>query len=260
MSDYFISDIHLRGDRPERARRLVRFLGRLNPADRLVIVGDLCDFWMGARQTEDELLRDDGVAALADFRAAGGDLSILPGNHDLWLCPFYETRLGATILTEPVKLVVHGQRLHLVHGHLLGARRKWKAFMESREFFQSFGRVPYPMARMLDAVLEKKNLRGLDEDERRHLTVYREYAAGLSDEADIVIIGHVHRAVDEPGPPRLIVLGGWQARTSYLKIDAAVASFHIEGDESDAPSSSTSSSSSSGRSRPPHSESSRASS
>jgi len=254
VSDYFISDIHLRGDRPERARRLVRFLGRLDADDRLVIAGDLCDFWMGARQTEDELSRDEGLAALADFRASGGALSILPGNHDLWLCPFYEKRLGATILSEPASFVLHGLRLHLVHGHLLGARRKWKAFMESREFFEGFGRVPYPMARMLDAALERKNLRGLDEDERRHLTVYREYAAGLRDEADVVVIGHVHRAVDEPGRPRLIVLGGWQARSSYLKIDATGASFHIEGDESDAPPSSSS------RSRPPHSESSRASS
>lgn len=232
MSDYFISDIHLRSDHPERARRLVRFLGRLNPDDRLIIAGDLCDFWMASRQTEETLLRDEGLAALADFRASGGDLLILPGNHDLWLCPFFEKRLRATILAEPANLVSHGTRVHLVHGHLLGARRKWKAFLESREFFRAFGLVPYPMARLLDVVLEKKNLRGLTDDERRHLAVYREYAAGPRDEADLVIFGHVHRAVDEPGPPRLVVLGGWQVRSSYLKIDATGASFHIEGDDS----------------------------
>jgi len=232
VSDYFISDIHLRGDRPERARRLSRFLGRLDSSDRLVIAGDLCDFWMGSRLTADELSRDEGIRALAAFRESGGDLSILPGNHDLWLCPFYEQTLGAAILTEPARFEIHGHRVHLVHGHLLGARRKWKAFLESREFFEGFGRVPYPMARALDAALERKNLRGLVEDEQRHLLVFREYAAGLRDEADIVIFGHVHRAVDEPGPPRLIVLGGWQARSSYLKIDEAGASFHIEGDES----------------------------
>ena len=253
MSDYFISDIHLRGDRPERARRLSRFLNRLNSNDRLVIAGDLCDFWMASRQSADELSRDEGIRALTVFREAGGNLSILPGNHDLWLCPFYEKALGAAILTEPAKFDIHGQRVHVVHGHLLGARRKWKAFLESREFFQGFGRTPYPMARLLDVVLEKKNERGLADDERRHLVVYREYAAGLRDEADIVVFGHVHRAIDEPGPPRLIVLGGWQARSSYLKIDATGASFHIEGDEPDADSSSP------GRSSPTSSPSSRAS-
>lgn len=234
MSDYFISDIHLRADRPERARCLRRFLGRLNPNDRLVIAGDLCDFWMGSRLSADQLAQDEGVQALIAFRESGGALSILAGNHDLWLCPFYEERLGATILTEPAKFELHGHRVHLVHGHLLGARRKWKAFMESREFFRGFGRIPYPLARVLDAILERKNQRGLADDERRHLAVYREYAAGLRGEADIVIFGHVHRAVDEPGPPRLIVLGGWQARSSWLKIDDDGARFHIEGDEADA--------------------------
>lgn len=245
MSDYFISDIHLRGDRPERAKRLRRFLDRLDPNDRLVIAGDLCDFWMASRQSADALSKDEGIQALTAFRESGGELSILPGNHDLWLCPFYEKALGATILTEPAKFDIQGHRVHLVHGHLLGARRKWKAFLESREFFQGFGLAPYPMARLLDVVLERKNQRGLADDERRHLKVYREYAAGLRDEADIVIFGHVHRAVDEPGPPRLIVLGGWQARSSYLKIDAAGANFHVEGDEPDADSAPSNRSSSS---------------
>lgn len=234
MSHYFLSDIHLRDDRPERARRLSRFLDRLNPNDRLVIAGDLCDFWMASRQSADELSRDDGIRALIAFRESGGRLSILPGNHDLWLCPYYEEKLGATILTEPAKFDLYGHRVHVVHGHLLGARKKWKAFLESREFFQGFGRVPYPLARGLDSALERKNQRGLADDEGRHLAVYREYAAGLRDEADIVIFGHVHRAVDEPGPPRLIVLGGWQARSSWLKIGDAGAKFHIQGDEADA--------------------------
>jgi len=138
-------------------------------------------------------------------------------------------------------LTSHGLRLHLVHGHLLGARRKWKAFLESREFFRGFGAVPHPLARGLDAVLEAKNQRGLDDDEHRHLAVYRAYAARFRDEADLVVFGHVHRAVDEPGPPRMIVLGGWQDRISFLKIDARGASLLIEtgdtGESSPGPSS-----------------------
>ena len=51
----------------------------------------------------------------------------MPGNHDAWLCPFYESELGARIVPDPCDLTVHGLRLHVVHGHLLGARRAWKA-------------------------------------------------------------------------------------------------------------------------------------
>ncbi len=67
--------------------------------------------------------------------------------------------------------------------------------------------------------------RGLEADERRHLSVYREYAAARRGSVDLVVIGHVHSPVDDAGTvPRLIVLGGWQHRTSYLKIDSTECS------------------------------------
>lgn len=234
MSDYFLSDVHLREDRPERGRRLLRFLGRLDPAaDRLLIAGDLCDFWMGSRTPPAELARDGALTALAAFRRAGGALSILAGNHDQWLMDFYAGALGAEIVSEPLDVESHGVRIHIVHGHLLGARKKWKALMESREFFRAFGTMPRAAARPLDAVLQAKNRRGLQDDEQRHLAVYRDYAAALPDSVDVAIFGHVHRAVDQPGRPRLIVLGGWQNRSSFLKVDHNGPIHHVEGDDAD---------------------------
>ncbi len=101
--------------------------------------------------------------------------------------------------------------------------------MESHAFFRAFGWLPGPIARPLDRVLTWKNERGLLADEERHLRVYRAYAASCRDSADIVVIGHVHRAVDEAGEsPRLIVLGGWQHRSSYLKIDEAGATLSCD--------------------------------
>lgn len=232
MSDYLLSDVHLREDRPERGRRLLRFLGRLDPgADSLLIAGDLCDFWMGSRARPDRLVRDPALAALACFRERGGSLSILAGNHDAWLMDFYKDALGAEVVAEPLDVESHGVRLHVVHGHLLGARRRWKAVMESRGFFRGFGALPGVVARPLDVVLQAKNRRGLPEDERRHLAVYRAYADALPETVDVAVFGHVHRAVDQPGRPRLIVLGGWQDRLSFLKVDRSGPTFHVEGDE-----------------------------
>jgi UDP-2,3-diacylglucosamine hydrolase len=241
VSDYFLSDVHLREDHPERGRRLLRFVGRLDPAaDRLLIAGDLCDFWMGSRTPPAALARDEALAGLAAFRRAGGALSILAGNHDQWLTPFYADALGAEIVSEPLDVESHGVRIHVVHGHLLGARKKWKALMESREFYQAFGAMPRAVARPLDAVLQAKNRRGLQDDEQRHLAVYRDYAAALPEAVDVAIFGHVHRAVDLPGRPRLIVLGGWQSRSSFLKVDHNGPTLHIEGDDAeDAPASPT---------------------
>ena len=232
MACYLASDIHLRMDRPERARRFARWVRQLEDDASLLVAGDLCDFWMVARQREKELMESEGLGALANFRARGGSLAILPGNHDLWICPFYERTLGATLLREPYDTTVHGFRLHVVHGHLLGARRKWKGWMESREFKNAFELLPGPVAGLLGQLLERKNSSGLAADERRHLAVFRDYAAGLRGLADIVVIGHVHRAVDDSASdPRMIVLGGWQERSSYLKIDSTGASFHVVADE-----------------------------
>jgi UDP-2,3-diacylglucosamine hydrolase len=229
VAHYFVSDVHLRFDCPDRDRRFRAWLDRLTHDDALVIAGDLCDFWMAARCSQLELLHSESLVALAAFSGQGGSLAIMPGNHDAWLCPFYEKELGAQIVAEPYDTTIHALRLRLVHGHLLGARRRWKSWMESRRFFEGFGGLPGPIARMLDQALTWRNEYGLIAEEERHLRVFRDYATRCRGTADLVLIGHVHRPVDEAqGSPRLIVLGGWQRGSSYLKIDEKGAEFHVE--------------------------------
>jgi UDP-2,3-diacylglucosamine hydrolase len=233
VAHYFASDVHLRFDHPDRDRRFAAFLSRLLRDDALWIVGDLCDFAMGARHSAAELLRCESLRALAQFRRSGGALAIMAGNHDNWLGPFYANHLGATIIAEPYDLEAFGLRIRVVHGHRLGARRAWKAWMESRPFFDAFSRLPAPIADQLDRALTWRNERELDADEERHLRVFRDYAASCRGSADFVVIGHVHRPVDESNAiPRLVVLGGWQRRSSFLTVDASGAKFHIEDDRS----------------------------
>jgi UDP-2,3-diacylglucosamine hydrolase len=218
-------------DQPERCARFARWVGQMASDDSLILAGDLCDFWMGSRLGESKLLGCGGLRALAEFRSRGGTLSIMAGNHDRWLCPFYERVLGSTILADPFETTIQGIRLHLVHGHLLGGRKRWKAWMESREFWRAFGQLPFPLASALDQILERKNAIGLAADERRHLAVFRTYTASLQGLVDLVVFGHVHRPVDDQtSNPRMIVLGGWQNQASYLKIDDSGAAFHMAVD------------------------------
>ena len=123
MPHYFASDVHLRHDRPDRDRR---FRAWLEPGlTRPTTPGD--------RRRPLRLL--DGPAAVHEdpltARASGpgrippsreGRWRSCAGNHDEWLCPFYERELGARIIAEPHDMTVHGLRLRLVHGHRLGAR------------------------------------------------------------------------------------------------------------------------------------------
>lgn len=234
MTAYFLSDVHLRLDHPERGRRLARLVDQLGPDDPLTIVGDLCDFWYASRQRGTDPNACEGLRALAAFRARGGAIAILPGNHDLWLGPFYETTIGARFVSEPMRLDVHGLRLHLVHGHLLGARRAWKSFMESRSFLEAFQALPAPAAETFDRMLEHSNSRKLNDSDQRHLAAYRRYADSIRGQADLIVIGHVHTPSDAPvAGSRMVVLGGWHHRSSYLKIDETGATLVVEDDPDD---------------------------
>ncbi len=231
MPAYFASDVHLRIDRPERGRRFARWVDGLSPDDTLVLVGDLCDFWLASRQLGTALRACPGLQALAAFRSRGGGVTILPGNHDAWLGPFYERVLGADFVEGSLDVEAHGLRVHLVHGHLLRAGRRWKAWMESRAFQDAFYHVPSPIAYGLDRLLERNNERNRAEADRRHLSLYREYASALAGTADIVVLGHVHAPVDDAtARPRMIVLGGWQCRSSFLRVDDSGATLIVRPD------------------------------
>ncbi len=231
MPAFFASDVHLRIDRPERGRRFARWVDELTPDDTLVIVGDLCDFWFASRQVGTDLRACPGLHALAAFRSRGGTVTILPGNHDAWLGPFYESVLGADFVAGALDVEAHGLRVHLVHGHLLRAGRRWKACMESRAFQDAFHHIPAPMAHGLDWLLEQNNERNRAEADRRHLALYREYASARAGTADIVVLGHVHTPVDDAtARPRMIVLGGWHRRSSFLRIDDSGATFIVRPD------------------------------
>ena len=229
MASYFASDVHLRLDRPERGARFARWVNGLDAADSLTIVGDLCDFWYASRQRDTDPLACDGLRALAAFRSRGGSITILAGNHDGWLGDFYTKALGARFLAEPLEIEVDSFRVHLVHGHRLGARRPWKGWMESRGFLAAFRSIPGPIATALDHLLEHANERRRIRDDERHLAVYRRYAATLRGRADLVVFGHIHTPlVETQTEPRIIVLGGWHYRSSYLKIDGSRAELIVE--------------------------------
>jgi UDP-2,3-diacylglucosamine hydrolase len=232
VATYFASDVHLRLDAPERGRRLARFVAALDPQDdTLTIVGDLCDFWYQARQTRTDPAACDGLRALIEFRNRGGPVTILIGNHDAWLGPFYAETLGLDLRDEPLDLAVYGLRIRMVHGHRLGGGRGWKGWMESRAFLQIFRALPGPLASLLNRLLQWRNDRKRPRDERRYYALFRRYAARCRGEADLVIVGHVHTPLDEAeSNPRLVVLGGWHGQSSYLRIDESGAALIVETD------------------------------
>jgi UDP-2,3-diacylglucosamine hydrolase len=231
VPDYFLSDVHLRHDRPDRGHRLSRLVDGLKPDDRLFIVGDLCDFWLTSRQRRRSPLDCPGMSSLREFVRKGGKLELFAGNHDGWLREYYQRSIGGEWVEDSRRIVSYGRRLHLAHGHRIGARTAFKAILESRTFLLGFELLPSALAESLERRLEGSNEKHREANEQRHIAVYRNFADTLAGEVDLVVLGHLHKVVDDTSSePRLIVLGNWHRRASYLKIDESGMTLHIVDD------------------------------
>ncbi|HEU5119099.1 MAG TPA: UDP-2,3-diacylglucosamine diphosphatase [Isosphaeraceae bacterium] len=233
MPDYFLSDVHLRLDRPDRGRRLARLVDTLTSEDRVFGVGDLCDFWFASREDRGQAERCPGLSALRAFQGRGGKVRILLGNHDGWLGPFYESFFGVAIDPEPLRVESHGLRLRLEHGHHRKGKRVWKRWMEGRTFLRAFRMLPERLARGLEQRLDSVNEARKAESDRRMTEAYREFVGELADTPDFAVFGHVHKMLYEPvGRTRLVVLGDWLRAASYLRIDGEGARLVKESEES----------------------------
>jgi len=231
VADYFLSDVHLRHDRSDRGKRLAKVVDRLEVADTLTVVGDLCDFWFVARQRRQDPLACPGLRSLAAFRNRGGRLTILGGNHDQSLGDFYQSLLGARWIVDDLRINSHGLRVQLMHGHRFGARHFWKAGMESRAFLSAFGALPAYVAHRLEMRLEHSNVAHRAADDRKHMTHYLRNITKFAGSVDLVVLGHVHLALDVMHEGlRMIILGDWTDRANYLRIDDQGATLVAEQD------------------------------
>lgn len=231
MADYFLSDVHLRLDRPDRGERLAALAAEIGPTDRVVIVGDLCDFWFASRQRRADPMRCPGLRALDGLRGRGVAVQLLLGNHDAWLGPFYEERLGLDVWPQPLTIDSFGHRVRAEHGHLtVRGKSSWKALLEGRGFLACFGLTPHPVAAGLEKALDRVNARGKVEADTRLIEAYRAEADAHAGAVDLAIFGHVHRAHDDASRlPRLVVLGDWCSGASYLRVDESGAVHHVVG-------------------------------
>ena len=231
MTTWILSDVHLRWDRPERAQRLARFMERRDPSrDRLLIGGDLCDFWFASRQSHTEAAeqppRCEGLRALAGFVASGGRLDLIAGNHDQWLNDYYQRVLTVAFAPEPWVETIGGRVVHLCHGHRIGRPPFWKVAMESRRFLDAFRALPEPLAVGLSQRLDRNNDRTRVKDDRRTLARYLAYVQNRATHAHLILFGHIHtpvlhpaRADSSPALPSWGVLGGWQHQSSWLRLE-----------------------------------------
>jgi UDP-2,3-diacylglucosamine hydrolase len=115
---WFISDLHLSADRPQALALFERFAAELPlPDDRLYILGDLFDAWIG--DDDDSDLADRVRSALRTADARGVKVSIQRGNRDFLMGRRLMHDCGATLLPDCHLESVAGRKTLLMHGDLL---------------------------------------------------------------------------------------------------------------------------------------------
>ena len=227
----FASDVHLAAHRPAALAAFLEFLsGPVRRADRLYLLGDVFDLWLG----DDDVRapHPEVEAALAETVAAGVPVDLLRGNHDFLLGDAFAERTGCRLAGEPLSIEVAGERVVLLHGDTLCTRdAEYQAFR--RHARDPANRRAFLARPMEERVREAAGIRAISSSRSRLkpgdiMDVTHEEVVRVLSEcgATWMIHGHTHRpAVHELAPgsgsSTRIVLGDWYDRGTVLVWDEA---------------------------------------
>lgn len=227
MTIAFISDIHITPEHPASIRLFEEFLNSAtNSIERLYILGDLFDYWVGD-DGSDRLGHDPAEAALRKLADSGTQLFFMHGNRDFLIGEEFAKRTGCTLLADPTVISLDQRKVLLTHGDMLctddvehqHARKemlsdKWKmAFLEK------------PLTERIDTAA---GLRATSENKKStksmaEMDVNQSAVEALMKEHNVntLVHGHTHQpAVHEftlaKKPAWRYVLGDWHERCSAL--------------------------------------------
>jgi UDP-2,3-diacylglucosamine hydrolase len=227
----FLSDLHLSPERPALVEAFRAFCaGPARAAERVYVLGDLFDAWVG-----DEQLREGIGAAVAgalrEVAGAGVEVAVLAGNRDFLLGERFAAAAGATLLPERLVVDVAGAPTLLLHGDELCtgdlAYQRYRAFVRAPRWQRRFLALPFRVRRAIGRWLRRGSERAvaakaeaiMDADAAAVDAAFRAHGVAR------IVHGHTHRparhhvVVDGRACERW-VLADWYARGSYLAFDA----------------------------------------
>ena len=242
---YFLSDVHLGiGDATHedvKKQRLVQLLRKIRPdARRLVIAGDLFDFWF-----EYSSVIPRGyhavLTAIEELVRAGTTVSYVPGNHDFAIGDFFSRDLGVQVVKDHVSFKEDGKNFYVCHGDGLAEKdagyRVLKKIIRSRLALGSF-RFLHPgfgfrLARLFSASSrDYTSNKFYGESDGMYLEAQRLLNTGI----DYVVMGHRHLPLKKKiGDGWYVNLGDWLSHYSYaVWRDGALSMYTCKNDREEA--------------------------
>ena len=113
----FISDLHLSDNTPEIEAGLYALLEREHGMDRLYILGDFFEYWIG--DDDDAPLNRRVIARLKAVSDSGTAVFVVRGNRDLALGDVFAHQIGARLLGDTTVIDLNGTPALILHGDTL---------------------------------------------------------------------------------------------------------------------------------------------
>jgi UDP-2,3-diacylglucosamine hydrolase len=226
----FVSDLHFgrQIDDFERQRRdsFFRFLEAHAGVPRLVIAGDLFQFWFDLGSTVPKGYLDV-LQALMRLRDSGTHIDYLAGNHDWWRGLFWEQEVGVTLHPGDLELSAQGRRVLVQHGDGVGPGDHGYKVLKRvlrHPLTRTVARLLHPdlllaLAHRMDRFSHGyTSQQPVDVDPLR-IAARQVFARGI----DALVLGHVHTQLHERiDSGELLVIGDWLSLHSYVRLQGGV--------------------------------------
>ncbi|MCF8149791.1 MAG: UDP-2,3-diacylglucosamine diphosphatase [Burkholderiaceae bacterium] len=207
----FVSDLHLRKERPDLTERFAAFLAdtAASGVGTLFILGDLFEYWIGDDDLADPF-NTQVCRLLRDLADRGSPIYFIAGNRDFLLGEVFAAAAGIQLLDETVKVGVGDTATLLMHGDTVCtddvAYQEFRRMVRATEWQTRF--LARPLAERL-AEVETLRRRSAEAMLKKPAAIMDANAAAIraaltSSGCSRLIHGHTHR----PGRENIALADG----------------------------------------------------
>ena len=222
---YFIADLHLSENRPHLLALFRQFMQEQAPeAEKLYILGDLFDFWIGDDEQSD-LIREV-QQLIRHLTEQGVPCYFQHGNRDFLISKKFANACGLTLLPTYQVIDLYGTPTLLCHGDTLcvddvkyqhyrkKVHQKWRQWL--------FLHLPLKVRLKIAEKIRAKSRQDKQLKSTEIMDVNADFVQQMFAKFHVtqMIHGHTHRQKHHEIPPHFhrIVLGDWGETSSLLEV------------------------------------------
>ena len=222
---YFIADLHLSENRPHLLALFRQFMQEQAPeAEKLYILGDLFDFWIGDDEQSD--LISEVQQLIRHLTEQGVPCYFQHGNRDFLIGKKFANACGLTLLPTYQVIDLYGTPTLLCHGDTLcvddvkyqhyrkKVHQKWRQWL--------FLHLPLKVRLKIAEKIRAKSRQDKQLKSTEIMDVNAAFVQQIFTQFHVtqMIHGHTHRQKHHEIPPNFhrIVLGDWGETSSLLEV------------------------------------------